>query len=167
MELIFVCKGNICRSPAAEATAKDYLERKDMETVNGDTITIKSYGTSDYNMSVAPHKHTIKAAEERWIHIDHESQVLNVYAIDAADYIIAMDRHNYNEITRMRKSAESKTFIFRESDPERTKHYIEDVPDPFGEEYQVFKDVQAIIARTIPLLMNKFIQDYKRNRKAS
>src|SRR6476661_3255421 len=92
MKVLFVCMGNICRSPTAEAVFRDYVRRHapDLE------LEIDSAGTHDYHVGEPPDARTVKAAARRGFDLAN----LRARQVDAADFayfdlILAMDRLNH------------------------------------------------------------------------
>jgi protein-tyrosine-phosphatase len=127
--ILFVCTGNICRSPMAEAYMKKLLQA-DEQT---DTV-VKSAGTAAYNGYPA-NINSILVMKRMGIDLSsHQSSSLSNSLVDEADVIVGMTHRHVQSITHLFPRAGGKTctlLSFVENDA--------DVPDPYGgelEEYQ-------------------------------
>ncbi|MFC3885385.1 low molecular weight protein-tyrosine-phosphatase [Bacillus songklensis] len=126
VKVLFVCLGNICRSPMAEAVFRDLVRKKGME----DQIIIDSAGTGDWHIGNPPHKGTQAILTKNNINFGGLT-ARQVKEDDLAefDYIIGMDTENIGNLRRM--AGYNKTgYIGRLLDfvPEAQ---INDVPDPY------------------------------------
>jgi protein-tyrosine phosphatase len=93
--VLFVCLGNICRSPSAQAVLEDRLERRGLAP----RFHVDSCGTAAFNVGKAPDPRAIAAAERRGYRIAHQ----RARQVDDADfarfrYIVAMDRANLHTL---------------------------------------------------------------------
>ena len=88
-KILFVCLGNICRSPLAHGIAQHISKEKDLEWI------IDSAGTSDWHAGEAPCDNSIKVAKNHQIDISSQySRLITKEDITTFDYIVAMDRKN-------------------------------------------------------------------------
>jgi protein-tyrosine phosphatase len=157
IKVIFVCHGNICRSPAAEGTLKKLIRDRGLENL----IEVDSAGTSSYHVGEKPHTYTRKAAEEYNITLDHIARQFQPQDFDRFDIIFAMDHYNYEDILRLAKTQEhrKKVHLFREFDPLiKDKNQIPDVPDPYYGGYSGFQEVQKIVLRTAENILNYLVE---------
>jgi len=125
MRILFVCMGNICRSPTAEGVFRSLVR----ERAPGMDIEIDSAGTHDYHIGDPPDRRSIEAAARRGIDL----RSLRARMVDEADFerfdlILAMDRLNHATL-RDRSPAQYR---------ERIRLFMEfadadtvDVPDPY------------------------------------
>lgn len=158
LRILFVCHGNICRSPAAQGTLEKLIKDKNLQHL----IEVDSAGTSSYHVGEKPNLYTRKAAAQFNIEINHIARQFTVKDFDEFDYIFAMDHYNYEDIYRLAKTSEhrKKIKLFREFDPTVTnKSYIPDVPDPYYGDYNGFLEVQKIVLRTAENLLSYLIQE--------
>ncbi|QOR67021.1 low molecular weight phosphotyrosine protein phosphatase [Cytobacillus suaedae] len=126
INVLFVCLGNICRSPMAEAIFRDMIKREGLE----DKILVDSAGTGDWHIGNPPHEGTRK------ILLDNKIDFSTIVARQVAkedvlkfDYIIAMDAENLGNLRRM-AGFEKTGYIGRLLDfVDGSK--IADVPDPY------------------------------------
>ena len=140
INVIFVCLGNICRSPLAEAIFKQKLKKAALE----DKITCSSAGTAHWHIGEQPDMRTIEVAGNHGVPVDHKGNQLKPGQYSDYDYFIAMDRDNYQDIRSNRKSipADSKVFMMREFDINNSGL---DVPDPYYGDMEDFEHVFEIL----------------------
>jgi len=161
-KILFVCMGNICRSPAAEGIAKQILKEKDL---NG-TIEIDSAGTLGYHTGESPDQRMIKHASKRGYTLDSRARQFDARKdFDEFDYIVTMDDDNYSEITSLdRKNKHKDKIIKMVSFGKNTN--VNEVPDPYYSGSQGFELVLDILEDSVEGLLNKVEDDIKReNRK--
>lgn len=97
MNILFVCLGNICRSPMAEYIAKNIIKENNIKNVY-----IKSCGLHNYHEGEDMHKQTRKILEKNNIKIDQfNSKKINNDLYDWSDYILVMDDSNVNQLLNM------------------------------------------------------------------
>lgn len=125
MRLLFVCLGNICRSPTAEGVMRHKLQLAGL----ADQVLVDSAGTGAWHVGKAPDPRTRAAAEQRG-YLLHELRARQVQAEDFVrfDLILAMDHDNLRELRRLRQAqgaAELDLFLRRGGLAEH------EVPDPY------------------------------------
>lgn len=156
VKVLFVCLGNICRSPLAEAIFKTRISEKGFNHL----IEADSCGTANYHIGDLPDQRTIASARKNGITINHRGRQLSQQDLAYYDFIVAMDESNYQDILRVEGSHKQthKISLLRsfESEPDD-----DEVPDPYygGErEFQeVFEILDRSIASFIHFLENKFL----------
>ncbi|MFT6154005.1 MAG: protein-tyrosine phosphatase [Bermanella sp.] len=146
MKILFVCLGNICRSPTAEAVLRH------MASSNGLKVTLDSAGTAAYHIGKAPDERTQQAALKRGITMS-QLKARQVTANDFLEFdlIFAMDQANYESLSALatdsvlsngqRRSNKAKLFLFL--DKYGSKGY-KDVPDPYygeGDGFELVLDL--------------------------
>lgn len=143
MKVLFVCLGNICRSPLAEGIMKSKIESAGF----GETLTIDSCGTSNYHIGDKPDVRTRSNAKMNGVELSHLGRQLTIEDLVEFDYILAMDRSNYHNILKLRNADKhsSKIKLMREFDPEPG----DEVPDPYYGGEQGFQDVFDILNRSV------------------
>jgi protein-tyrosine phosphatase len=148
VKVLFVCLGNICRSPLAEAIFKHKVKARGW----GWWIEADSCGTSNYHIGGRPDPRTITNASKNGISIDHCGRQLTEQDLNDFDYILAMDNSNYNNILRLPGSSpySHKVKLMREFDPSGKG----EVPDPYYGGEKGFQEVFDILNRS----MEKFLQ---------
>ncbi len=159
IKVLFVCHGNICRSPAAQGAFEALIKEKKLE----DFFEVDSAGVSSYHIGESPHPLTKKAAKEKGIVLNHYARQINRQDLDTFDYIFAMDRYNYQDLMgfAVTKEQKEKIFLFREFDPVvKDSNTIPDVPDPYYGDYEDFQTVQKIVSRTAENLLNYLLEKH-------
>jgi len=90
-QLLFVCLGNICRSPSAENIMRYLLEKEGLTH----EIICDSAGTADYHIGSPPDRRMRSAAEKRGIKLEGRARQFHANDFEKYDLILAMDRDNY------------------------------------------------------------------------
>ena len=143
IRVLFVCLGNICRSPSAEGVFRDMLKREGLDGKER-PIDVDSAGTAHWHIGKPPDGRAIQAAAERGIDISalRARQVRRKDFFDF-DYLVAMDRSNLEvlEASRPKKSA-SRIDLFLNYAPGLGMH---DVPDPYYAGQQQFDFVLDLL----------------------
>ncbi|MFK2826639.1 low molecular weight protein-tyrosine-phosphatase [Bacillus sp. B190/17] len=124
IQVLFVCLGNICRSPMAEALFRDLVKKEGLTH----QITVDSAGTSDWHIGSPPHKGTLNILKD--YHINADDLVCRQFTKEdfkAFDYIVGMDESNLQNIYKILGQPEHPKII-RLLD--LTNHQ-KDVPDPY------------------------------------
>ncbi len=152
IKILFVCLGNICRSPIAEGVFRDLVEKADLL----EKIQCDSAGTASYHIGSLPDRRMRQIAQEHGIKLDHKARKLAGDDFYDFDYIVAMDEANFQDIRNQsyRSSGfyfpDDKLFLLREFDPELENAEDTDqlsVPDPYYEDIAVFDEVYRIVER--------------------
>ena len=92
--LLFVCLGNICRSPSAENLMRHLVDQRGLS----DQITCESAGTIDYHVGNPPDERMNAAAQKRGLSLKGSARQFTAKDFENFDLILAMDRSNYRDI---------------------------------------------------------------------
>lgn len=128
IRVLFVCLGNICRSPMAEAVFRHLVQQQGLEQ----HFHIDSAGTGDWHLGKIPHEGTRKILSQH--HISYEgmkARQVKINDYDYYDYIVCMDSHNEADVRQLfgsRCDGHPKVFKFMNLLPELK---MDDVPDPY------------------------------------
>ncbi|HEY9844922.1 MAG TPA: low molecular weight protein-tyrosine-phosphatase [Candidatus Caenarcaniphilales bacterium] len=125
-KLLFVCLGNICRSPTAENIMNHLIKEAHLQT----KIICDSAGTSNYHIGEPPDHRMALAAKQREIHLHGQARQLQASDLADFDWILAMDQENYRDILSLdsAKQYEHKVRLICEF---CTQHPDTEVPDPY------------------------------------
>jgi len=140
VSVLFVCLGNICRSP----TAHGVMLRRVAESGLSDRISVDSAGTGDWHVGHAPDARTRAAAHRR----GYDLESLRARQVSGADfrrfdYVLAMDRSNLAELRRIGPAdatARLDLFLSFAQDPP-----VLEVPDPYYGGVQGFEQVLDLV----------------------
>ena len=97
INVLFVCLGNICRSPMAEGVFKDLVKRNGLSEL----FNIDSAGTASYHMGNTAHRGTLKILADHNIIYQGRARKITEQDLNKFDYIIAMDSDNLSNIKNM------------------------------------------------------------------
>ena len=125
-KLLFVCLGNICRSPSAENIMNHLIEEEGLS----DKIVCDSAGTSGYHVGASPDRRMSAAAVKRGIKLEGRSRKLTPGDLQQFDLILAMDRENYQDILYLDREGKYEDKIHLMCDFAQNKTDKE-VPDPY------------------------------------
>ena|SRR5882724_908656 len=146
MKILFVCLGNICRSPLAEAIFNDKIKSKGLQ----EKILADSCGTGNYHVGDWPDHRTIKCAAKNNILINHVGRQLSHADLENFDLILVMDGSNLFNVLRLgNESTKSKVKLMRSFDPLGEG----DVPDPYYGNEKDFDEVFEILERSVSKLV--------------
>jgi protein-tyrosine phosphatase len=134
--ILFVCLGNICRSPLAEGI----LKRQAKET--GVEVEVDSAGIGDWHVGQRPDPRAIKIGEAHGCAMTMRARQVRTQDFTDFDLIVAMDRSNVRELERWPGSDPTKISLARSFDP--TARTLE-VPDPYYGEYEDFIEVAEML----------------------
>lgn len=124
--ILFVCLGNICRSPAAEGIMKDIVSKRGLT----DKIEIDSAGTSGYHDGELSDSRMRRHGARRGYNFNSRSRRFTVNDFDNFDIILAMDDSNYHNIIRLSPDLESQAKVHRMVDFSQ-KFNHDHIPDPY------------------------------------
>jgi protein-tyrosine phosphatase len=155
--VLFVCLGNICRSPLAEAVFRHRIRERGVE----DRFTVDSAGTSDYHAGAPPDRRSSATALRRGIEVGGRSRPVVAGDLAAFDYVIAMDAENLAELRALaaRSPGRARVHRLREWDPGPDDG---DVPDPYYGGARGFDDVHDIVERAVDGLLDHLLADHGR-----
>jgi protein-tyrosine phosphatase len=154
IRVLFVCMGNICRSPLAENVFRHYVTGAGL----ADRFEIDSAGTIGYHTGEMPDERTRSVAAARGITMTGTARQLTRRDFNTFDYIIAMDGENRAAIDELQQNSMGRPSIhmLREFDEEADGEL--DVPDPYSGGRRGFELVHDIIDRSCPVLLRHIVE---------
>jgi protein-tyrosine phosphatase len=129
MRVLFVCLGNICRSPTAEGVMRKLVREAGLD----DRITLDSAGTGGWHVGSAPDERATAAARARGIDLEGAARKVAPEDFERFDLILAMDRSNLRDLQELAPdpAARERVRLLREFDPASAGASDLDVPDPY------------------------------------
>lgn len=126
IKVLFVCSGNICRSPLAQGIFEDLLRREGLE----DEVTADSAGThAFYHLGEPPDARAQKSAAARGLDIGSQrSRMVEPEDCESFDYLLVMDEGNYQNVRDLCRSNAGKVHFLLDYAPDLAET---EVPDPY------------------------------------
>lgn len=149
--VLFVCLGNICRSPAAEGVLQRLVTERGLDG----RVVVDSAGTSSFHIGEPADKRMRQAATGRGYDLQSRSRQASVRDYERFDLIVAMDRNNYRELATLFGEPTHKLFMF--------SHFLDDnaprdVPDPYHGENDGFDTVLDLMEQACPRILDKLVE---------
>jgi len=142
-KILFVCLGNICRSPLAQGIARDYINKNNLD------IIVDGAGTGDWHVGNAPYPNVQKIALEFGIDIsDLKARQVTRDDFEEFDLLIGLDEKNVSDLKNLGCTNVVKLGKYLEGNP--------DIPDPyFFEGYEGYDQVFKLIEQCVVNLIQK------------
>jgi protein-tyrosine phosphatase len=152
IKILFVCLGNICRSPAAESTFLKLIQEMKLS----DNFICESRGTSSLHEGERPDPRTIKSGEARGLEFNSRSAPFKTDDFIEFDHILVMDESNLRNVLKLCPSPEfhQKVRLIMSFAPELG---YREVPDPY---YGTAKDFNLVLD-LLEVACRKFLQTLK------
>jgi len=155
VRVLFVCLGNICRSPTAEGVMRALVREAGLQA----TVELDSAGTGGWHVGSAPDQRAAAAAGARGIELGGRARTVTSADFERFDLLLAMDRSNARELRRLARDEEqrAKVRLLREFDPAystegaRAREGVSasgrdlDVPDPYYGAAGGFEEVLDLV----------------------
>lgn len=141
--VLFVCLGNICRSPLAEGVFRNLVENAGLT----EDFQIESAGTGGWHIGEPPDSRATMVASRYGVRLESRAQQVTAEDLERFDYVIAMDRDNLSVLERMAAAAdaEPELHLLRAFDPTNTG---DEVPDPYYGGASGFETVYEMVHRS-------------------
>ncbi len=151
--ILFVCLGNICRSPAAEGILRDLVIRRGLT----EQIEIDSAGTYAGHTGELADPRMRRAASARGIELTHRARQIREVDFERFDRIIVMDDYNYEDVHRLAPSRELAMKIYRMREFFSSSRYSY-VPDPYYEGREGFEIVLDLLEEGCGRLLDELTE---------
>lgn len=150
---MFVCLGNICRSPLAEGLFRKHVEERGLS----DQFEIRSSGTGSWHVGEGADTRMCATAEGRGLSLeDHVARQFEASDLEEFDYVYVMDKNNLHDVLFFDEDERfgDKVKLFREFDPEPGDYQV---PDPYYGGDAGFENVYDIVDRTAKRILDDLI----------
>lgn len=150
-KILFVCLGNICRSPAAQGVMEKLVEERGV----ADKYEIDSAGLYGGHAGDLPDSRMRVHARRRGLELTHRSRQVRESDFDRFDIIVAMDDSNYDRLRRMAPSPEDEAKVVKMADYFTLHPWADCVPDPYYEGAEGFEKALDLIENGCNGLLNR------------
>lgn len=152
IRILFVCLGNIVRSPLAENLFRFHAAATGLEK----NYVVDSAGTAAYHIGELPDERMRRTALQHGLKYEGSGRQVTQEDLESFDLILAMDRSNYNDLNRLARSDRqmAKIRLFRDFDPQAEGR--EDVPDPYYGGPEGFERTYQIVERGVHGMLDAF-----------
>lgn len=126
-KICFVCLGNICRSPTAEAVMRKLIVDAGLQ----DDFELDSAGTGSWHVGARPDPRTRSAGEARGLTVDGRGRQFQAADFDRFDYVVALDRSNRENLLHLTRDDAHRAKVHLLRDFDEASDRDSDVPDPY------------------------------------
>jgi protein-tyrosine phosphatase len=150
LKVLFVCMGNICRSPLAEGVFRHQVHAAGLTH----RFDIDSAGTSSYHIGDPPDQRTTSVARARGIELTGRARQIKALDLRDFDYVLVMDEQNMARVRQLASNTKptAEVRMLRDFDEEAGDDL--DVPDPYYGGPRGFEDVHDIVERACVRLLD-------------
>ena len=148
IKVLFICLGNICRSPMAETIFKHLVEQRGLE----ECFEVDSAGLIDYHEGEQADNRMRRHASMHGYHITHRSRPIEIADFTHFDFIIGMDRHNIRALESMQPAGSCAQIMDMASF--LRNHQADTVPDPYYGGDQGFEYVITLLEDACAALLD-------------
>ena len=152
--VLFVCLGNICRSPAAQAVMQRLVDERDLT----DRFFIDSAGIGGWHIGDLPDKRMRVHARPRGYELTHRARRVSPVDFEDFDLIVGMDAANVDDLCSMAATVEQKDKVVMMGDYIRQYPNYDYVPDPYYEGSEGFELVLDLLEDSCDNLLNQIIK---------
>ncbi len=145
IRVVFVCTGNICRSPSAEAVLRHLVEAAELTHA----ITVASAGTGGWHVGDDADPRSLRTLRSRGYQLAHSARKFESHWFDEHELVVALDASHASALRPMRRGAELR--LLRDWDPNGSG----DVPDPYYGDQDGFEEVLDMVERSCEGLLEE------------
>lgn len=155
-KIVFVCLGNICRSPTAEGVFQHLVNERGLQAY----FYVDSAGTSAYHIGEKANSKSRKTASDHGIELRTRARRFEAEDLQMFDLIVVMDKENLENVKVLDSESifEDKVVLLREFDPAPTGG---EVPDPYYGGIDGFQNVFNIVKRSCKVLLDELEENVK------
>ena len=156
ISVLFVCLGNICRSPLAEGVFRHILDEEGV----ADGFRVDSAGTGSWHVGESPDHRSVRTAATHGVTLTGHARQVQPEDFRNFDYIVAMDQSNLSDLQTYREGVggEAALYLLREFDPEGGPGA--EVPDPYYGGPNGFEEVYAMVDRSCRALLDHIVEEH-------
>ncbi len=149
-KIVFVCLGNICRSPTAEGIFQHLVNERGLQPY----FYIDSAGTSAYHIGEPANSKSRQVAEQQGVKLQSRARRFEAGDLEEFDLILAMDSENHENLQRLDRNSSfnGKIRMMREYDPQPGDG---EVPDPYYGGMDGFQHVFEVLKRSCEALLDE------------
>jgi protein-tyrosine phosphatase len=151
IRVLFVCLGNICRSPMAEGVFRHKVLQAGLET----RITTDSAGTGHWHVGELPHTETRRILTANHISYTHRARVFQRSDLDTFDYILTMDDANFLDV-RSFGAGKAKVARLMDFAPQAG---VREVPDPYYQGSAAYAEVFRLVSAAADGLLVAIVRE--------
>ncbi len=155
VKILFVCLGNICRSPLAENIFRRQVRAARLE----EYFEIDSAGTGNWHVGEPPDQRMTQTARGRGLALEGAARQFAARDLSHYDHVFVMDKNNLHDVLYFDQEERhnGKVRLFREFDPKPDDFQV---PDPYYGGTEGFENVYDIVERTSKRLLDRLIEEY-------
>lgn len=154
-KILFVCLGNICRSPAAQGVMECLVSERGV----ADRFDIDSAGLYGGHAGDLPDSRMRAHARMRGLELTHRSRQVRISDFDDFDVIVAMDNSNFDRLREMAPSLEDEQKVVRMADYFTQHPWADCVPDPYYDGAQGFENALDLIEDGCQTLLDRLLSN--------
>lgn len=154
-KILFVCLGNICRSPAAQGIMQDLIDKEG----KAEKFYLDSAGLYGGHAGDLPDQRMRVHANRRGYMLTHRSRKVKPSDFEDFDLIVAMDNNNYSQLKYIAPTVEAEKKVVKMIDYIKNFHGYDYVPDPYYEGAEGFELVLDMLEEGCRNLMASFMEN--------